>query len=180
MTMSSSGTMSSRSPNLRRRLAVFTAQLSLIAILLGKRNDRDDADLARSESERGVRPTLGSCWDASNYPAPTPLTKPSPTSGTASTGRSPSVPTASSTSTLCPAPPARTVSSSPAATSNRNSRNGGTEQKSTIVAQPPSPGVHSVLVDISCVSTTNCYAAGSNTIEHWNGTSWSIVTHAYA
>ena len=88
--------------------------------------------------------------------------------------------TDSSTATPCPVPRARPAF----VVGSRNFRQDLAQQwnetKSTVVAQPNVRGVKSVLVDISCLSTTKGYAAGSNTIEPWNGTSWSIGTHANA
>ena len=55
----------------------------------------------------------------------------------------------------------------------------------SIVTSPnPSGTAESVLSSVSCPSTTSCFAVGSNLttshtktlVEHWNGTSWSIVT----
>ena len=59
----------------------------------------------------------------------------------------------------------------------------------SIVANPPTSGaVHASLAAVSCPSTTNCTAVGSqgstkdfttkSFVEHWNGKSWSIVPSA--
>ena len=51
----------------------------------------------------------------------------------------------------------------------------------------PNPSGYSFLNGVSCASTTSCdavgysassplFSTGSTLVEHWNGTSWSIVT----